>query len=94
MQQPFIIGITGGSASGKTTFLQKLIASFRPEEICLISQDNYYYPHDDQELDENGVINFDLPSSIDSAAYARDVLKLKNGELVTRTSGLLSTMLT
>ncbi|RDC62216.1 uridine kinase family protein [Adhaeribacter pallidiroseus] len=80
MQQPFIIGITGGSASGKTTFLKKLIASFSPQEICLISQDNYYHPHDDQELDENGIINFDLPSSIDAAAYAQDVLRLKNGE--------------
>jgi uridine kinase len=84
MQQPYIIGITGGSASGKTTFLKKLLASFQPDEICLISQDNYYHPHDDQELDENGVINFDLPSSIDSAAYARDVFKLKNGESVRR----------
>ncbi|MDQ4140793.1 MAG: uridine-cytidine kinase [Bacteroidota bacterium] len=84
MQQPYIIGITGGSASGKTTFLRKLIASFDPKDICLMAQDNYYLPHDDQELDENGVINFDLPSSFDSAAYARDVLKLRNGEIVTR----------
>ncbi|PSR52210.1 uridine kinase [Adhaeribacter arboris] len=84
MQQPYIIGITGGSASGKTTFLKKLMASFDPKDICLMAQDNYYLPHDDQEIDENGVINFDLPSSFDATAYARDVLKLRNGEVVTR----------
>ena len=84
MQKPFIVGITGGSASGKTTFLKKLIASFTPEDVCLISQDNYYHPRENQLVDENGVINFDLPSSIDSAAYARDVLQLSKGEPVTR----------
>lgn len=84
MHQPFIIGITGGSASGKTTFLKKLIASFNPADICLISQDNYYHPRESQLIDENGVINFDLPSSIDSAAYARDVLQLSKGQTVTR----------
>lgn len=84
MHQPFIIGITGGSASGKTTFLKKLIASFAPEDICLLSQDNYYHPRESQLIDENGVINFDLPSSIDSAAYARDVLQLSKGQTVIR----------
>ena len=79
MQHPYIVGITGGSASGKTTFLRRLLASFPEEEICLISQDNYYHPRENQQVDAQGVTNFDLPSSIDSAAYAADVLRISQG---------------
>ncbi|UOR05485.1 uridine-cytidine kinase [Hymenobacter aerilatus] len=84
MQQPFIVGITGGSASGKTTFLRRLLASFPEEEICLISQDNYYHPRETQLVDAQGVTNFDLPTSIDSASYAADVLSISQGKEVRR----------
>lgn len=84
MQKPFIVGITGGSASGKTTFLNRLLASFSPENICLISQDNYYKDREHQTRDLNGVVNFDLPSCIDDEAYAQDILKLSQGESVFR----------
>ncbi len=85
MQKPYLIGITGGSASGKTTFLQRLLAAFPTEQICLISQDNYYHPRESQVVDAQGVHNFDLPGSIDAAAYAADVLKISQGEEVRRT---------
>ena len=82
MQKPFTIGITGGSGSGKTFFLQGLSTCFKPEEICLISQDNYYKPRDQQPIDENGVKNFDLPVSIDREAFLEDLIKLKAGQNV------------
>jgi len=85
MQKPFIVGITGGSASGKTTFLNKLLAAFSPENVCLISQDNYYKPREYQTKDLNGVVNFDLPSCIDDEAYARDVKQVSQGQTVYRT---------
>jgi uridine kinase len=85
MRHPYLIGITGGSASGKTTFLRRLLASFPKEEICLISQDNYYHPRESQLVDDQGVHNFDLPSSIDAAAYAADVLSISQGNEVRRT---------
>lgn len=84
MQKPFIVGITGGSASGKTTFLRRLLASFLPEDICLISQDNYYRSRDMQPKDANGVVNFDLPSSIDQVQYSQDILKISQGQTVSR----------
>ncbi|WP_400193613.1 uridine kinase [Hymenobacter sp. B81] len=84
MQKPFIVGITGGSASGKTTFLRRLLSSFSEDEICLISQDNYYHPRESQQVDDQGVTNFDLPGSIDSAAYAADVLRISQGLEVRR----------
>ena len=85
MQKPFIVGITGGSASGKTTFLNKLLTSFAPEHVCLISQDNYYKDREHHTTDPNGVINFDLPSCIDDGAYAQDILKVSQGETIYRT---------
>lgn len=78
--KPYLIGITGGSASGKTLFLNKLTKSFTEAEICLISQDNYYFPRDKQPLDPKGVQNFDTPESIDAEALASDLRKVKIGE--------------
>ncbi len=82
MIRPFTIGITGGSGSGKTYFLQGLSSCFGPSEICLISQDNYYKPRDQQPIDENGIKNFDLPVSIDREAFQHDLLLLKAGQNV------------
>jgi uridine kinase len=84
MQHPYLVGITGGSASGKTTFLRRLLAAFPERDICLISQDNYYHPREKQERDAQGFENFDLPSSIDSLAYAADVSQLRSGQEVRR----------
>jgi len=82
--RPFIIGITGGSASGKTLFLTRLMEQFDTDDICLLSQDNYYRPKHQQTKDENGIENFDLPGAIDDVAFATDVEKLRSGEIVTR----------
>ncbi len=82
--QPFIVGITGGSASGKTSFLNRLVHSFSPNDICLISQDNYYKPIEEQPQDMNGVPNFDTPDSIDLQTYKNDIAALKSGKTVER----------
>lgn len=78
--KPYVIGITGGSGSGKTYFLNSLLHEFSKEQVCLLSQDNYYHPREQQPLDENGVKNFDTPQSINSKELAIDVAKLKSGE--------------
>jgi uridine kinase len=82
MSKPFIVGITGGSASGKTSFLRNLLDSFDPSEIALVSQDNYYRPKEQQPVDGQGIANFDLPASIDHIRYANDILTLKSGKSI------------
>lgn len=82
MEKPFIVGITGGSGSGKTTFLKAIEEKFSKEEICIVSQDEYYRPREEQFVDENGVQNFDLPSSINDIRFADDLKKLIAGETV------------
>jgi uridine kinase len=83
MQKPFTIGITGGSGSGKTFFINSLSNRFKPHEICLISQDHYYKALDLQTIDSNGIENFDLPTAIERDRFHHDVLKIKRGETVT-----------
>ena len=84
MGKPLFIGITGGSGSGKTCVIRDLRAQFTHEEVCIISQDDYYLPREQQKYDEEGVQNFDLPESIDHVALASDILKLAAGESITR----------
>ena len=79
MLTSYTIGITGGSGSGKTYLIENLSKQFKPEEICLISQDNYYRSRDEQIEDSNGVKNFDLPSAIDHERFHRDLMILKSG---------------
>jgi len=85
VKKSFTIGITGGSGSGKTFFLDALSARFSPDQLCLISQDNYYKPRDQQPVDKNLVKNFDLPESIERETFYEDLLALKRGEVVKRT---------
>lgn len=84
MNKSYLVGITGGSASGKTLFLDKLLNFFEAGQICLISQDNYYRPRNLQPIDDLGIPNFDTPESIDFKQYADDIRKIQNGETVTR----------
>ena len=84
MSKPFIIGITGGSGSGKTTFIKHIRDMFTDDELCIISQDDYYFPRHQQETDDKGIHNFDLPKSIDKKAFHADVEKLIRGEVVER----------
>ncbi|GAB3892228.1 uridine kinase [Spirosoma agri] len=80
--KPFIVGITGGSASGKTSFLKGVLSAFREDQICLISQDNYYLSRDVIPVDDQGVHNFDLPETIDHHLYAQHIEQLRQGETV------------
>ncbi len=82
--KPYLIGITGGSGSGKTYFLERLMDKFPENQICLISQDNYYKSKDQIERDTNGITNYDIPESIDYQAFVSDLQTLQRGETVHR----------
>ena len=82
--KPLIIGVTGGSGSGKTTLIRHLKDEFNLKQVCFISQDDYYHPREQQVTDEQGIKNFDLPTSIDKKAFTRDIKKLMKGECINR----------
>ena len=83
MSDSLIVGISGGSASGKTYFLHSLLSHFSSDEVCLISQDNYYKESRFVPKDSNGVLNFDDPESIDFERFAEHIRQLRDGRLVT-----------
>ncbi|MEM0994987.1 MAG: uridine kinase [Bacteroidota bacterium] len=82
--KPYIVGITGGSGSGKTSFIDRIRQAFTEEELCVVSQDNYYLPIEMQAKDRNGIENFDLPSSFDHDSFHEDMLLLISGKDVTK----------
>lgn len=84
MKKPLIVGITGGSGSGKTTFINQLRSRFPNDAICVVSQDDYYRPKEDQEMDNQGITNYDLPKSINKKEFVQDLKRLIDGELVCR----------
>jgi len=80
--KPYLIGITGGSGSGKTRIIHELRDLFSEEQLCIISQDEYYHPRELQVWDDAGYQNFDLPEAINSKAFADDIKQLIRGEEV------------
>lgn len=84
-KEHYIIGISGGSGSGKTTFVENLKMHLKDKEVCFISLDNYYLPREKQLTDSKGVKNFDLPQSIKADELVQDIKMLKQGKTVTKT---------
>jgi uridine kinase len=80
--KPFIIGIAGGSGSGKTFFLNSFLHHFKNDEVTLVSQDDYYFPAGEMTQEENKLYNFDLPSTIDNEQFLLDIKRLVKGEVV------------
>ena len=71
--KPYVIGVAGGSGSGKTFFLNCFLNHFTKEEICLVSQDDYYKNVGELTAEENRFHNFDLPSCIEIKQFEQDV---------------------
>ena len=74
-----IIGIAGGSGSGKTTVVKKLIKSLPKDSVSVISQDSYYKDNGHKSAEERAKINFDNPSSIEFSLLIKHLDQLKEG---------------
>ena len=75
-----IIGICGGTGSGKTTVANRILESVRASEVVFIQQDSYYRNLKDLPLDYRQVANFDHPAALDNDLLVNHVRKLKAGE--------------
>ncbi len=74
-----VIGIAGGTGSGKTTVVNNILRDLNAKSVIVISQDNYYKDHPDLSFDERSKINFDHPRSIDFELLKEHVALLKSG---------------
>lgn len=79
----FIVGIAGGSASGKTTIVQQIQETFG-DSIVVIGHDSYYRAHDGMTYEERSKLNYDHPDAFETRRLIRDVKDLKAGKTVER----------
>lgn len=78
----YIIGIAGGTGSGKTTVVKKIIESLPLKDVALIPQDSYYNDTSDLTMEERRKINFDHPSAFDWDLLIEQVKCLKQGKAI------------
>jgi uridine kinase len=77
-----IIGIAGGTGSGKTTVVNQILNELDSEEVTVISQDSYYSKNDNLSYKERCGINFDHPRAIDFELLIKHVNELKKGNVI------------
>lgn len=77
-----ILGIAGGTGSGKTTVVRQIINELPENEVTVISQDSYYKKNDHLSYKERCKINFDHPHAIDFDLLIEDVRRLKSGNAI------------
>ena len=83
MREPIIIGIGGGTGSGKTTLVQEIAAEFL-DSVCLLSHDYYYKAHDDMPYEQRCKLNYDHPNAYDTDMLVEHLQLLKQGLCVHR----------
>jgi len=81
MNDILVIGIAGGTGSGKTTLMNNLIEKFS-EDVTILSHDNYYKRHDELTYEERCKLNYDEPAALETDLMARHLDKLRNGEAI------------
>ena len=77
-----IIGIAGGTGSGKTTVVNQIINQLPADEVCVISQDSYYSATDNLSYEARTKINFDHPRAIDFDLLVDHLSQLKEGKII------------
>ena len=81
MKNILVIGIAGGTGSGKTTLMNNLISEFR-EDVTILSHDNYYKRHDDLTYGERCQLNYDEPAALETDLMAVHLDQLRHGQAI------------
>lgn len=80
--KPLIIAIAGGSASGKSTVVEEIVASLKSVEITVICHDDYYKDQSHMTMEERVKTNYDHPSSLDNELFVSHLKTLIKGESI------------
>ena len=81
MENILVIGIAGGTGSGKTTLMNNLITAFR-EDVTILSHDNYYKRHDELTYEQRCQLNYDEPAALETDLMAVHLEHLRRGEAI------------
>ncbi|XP_068337379.1 uridine kinase-like protein 3 isoform X1 [Pyrus communis] len=81
-KQPFVIGVAGGAASGKTTVCDMIIQQLHDQRVVLVNQDSFYHNLTEEELKRVHEYNFDHPDAFDTEKLLSSMDKLKHGQAV------------
>ena len=79
---PFVIGVAGGSGSGKTTVVRRIVDSLGPEQVTWLDHDRYYRDRNDLRLEERAALNYDHPDALETDLLVAHVRALKAGRTV------------
>ncbi len=82
MASSFVIGVAGGSGSGKTTVVRRIVDSLGPEQVTLLDHDRYYRDRNDLRLEERAALNYDHPDALETDLMVAHVRALKAGAAV------------
>jgi uridine kinase len=74
-----VIGVAGGSGSGKTTVVTTIVETLGSDRVIVLEHDRYYRDRDDLSLEERAALNYDHPDSLETDLLVRHVLQLKQG---------------
>jgi uridine kinase len=80
--QPVIIGVAGGSGSGKTTVVREIVRSLGPDDVSCIQHDSYYYDRSAVPPAERAHINYDHPDALETSLLVRHLRDLRAGRAV------------
>lgn len=82
MSAPLVVGIAGGTASGKTTVTRKLHEALGESRVAFIDQDAYYRDLGDMSLEERREVNFDHPDAFDTELLVTQLKALRGGQTI------------
>ncbi len=79
---PVVIGVAGGSGSGKTTVVRRIVESMGDDHVIVLEHDRYYHDHPELRLEERAALNYDHPDSLETDLMVRHVHELRAGRPV------------
>ncbi len=79
MENILVIGIAGGTGSGKTTLMKRLVETFG-DHVSVVSHDNYYRRHDELSFEERSAINYDEPAALETELMVEHLDRLRSGQ--------------
>src|SRR4051795_233691 len=74
-----VVGVAGGSGSGKTTVVRTIVDSVGPSQVTVLEHDRYYRDRNDLRLEERAALNYDHPDSLETELMVRHVRELRAG---------------